>query len=440
MNIAFWTVIALIVIGMIALAIVARRRMDGGRTRTTPGPDAPAPSWSIVEILVGFRNDYLVAGNAIPVTMAVLLIDIFLKWKYPTVAWEPMMAQFTFVLFLHLCVIFIALVTVSTGRWKGRTIFILQGLILVSVLGVLQITDRFSDQALFNWIHGPDLSKLEPEQAVKEFPKVVASNAQAKRVFDLVMTSELYKQDSATAKALIIHAGRESNYKQFEPDGTTPLIGYYPFKPGETKKPNGAIGLYQFKPEFWAAKAKTATEKTGKDHRLESLDGQINMAIWVFLNEKNPESYWQGFDDSRRIVARMEREPGGFEKLFSVDTKTDNVHNDTQQPGNQSAPPATPPLVNNEPVKNCDPMAPMTLSLTDNTSKTITAGPKASLASTTDLQFSIQDMSTGVLHRTNMGKASYYAIPQGITEFRIIITGKGDDDAESGMFIVKPCN
>ncbi len=159
-------------------------------------------------------------------------------------------------------------------------------------------------------------------------------------------------------------------------------------------------------------------------------NGNLNLALALCLRAKSQgkpcSEPWKG--TAPKTMALMQREGLSFGAEASA--MAGGVPTQVSYPVN--TPYSTPEL------QSCKPMQPITLKV-GSMSDTIKVGKRASIANSSDVQWKIRTPD-GVLHDTNLGRAWFYAIPEGITEFQVVVSAFGDSGADSSMFIITPCS
>lgn len=127
--------------------------------------------------------------------------------------------------------------------------------------------------------------EVEPKAEVNNtFPEHLRGNEGALRTYRYWTSESGLPAYDAQIMFRLCGAG-ESKWRQYEPDGETPLIGRL-----ENGEPNGAIGICQIKPEFYQKIA----DREG--FNLKTERGQWQMARWIYYNEPNWQSKWQTYD------------------------------------------------------------------------------------------------------------------------------------------------
>lgn len=219
------------------------------------------------------------------------------------------------------------------ARWVVRAATIL---LLITFGGIEYVVDPLVEGKMimmkwkgylprFSWYLPVDAPKgMAPNVGV--LPTSVMSNATAQRTYEIIMSSELARRNHNDALALFVACGKESGYRQFEDDGETPLIGR---NEDAEKTPNGAIGNCQIKPEFWGEKANDLTKATKTDYRLETLDGNTRMAVWIALNEPKWKEKWSTMAEAEAIVAKV-NQGQSLDDLLKITKSTGSVARGTR--------------------------------------------------------------------------------------------------------------
>jgi hypothetical protein len=163
------------------------------------------------------------------------------------------------------------------GDWKKRSAHLT---IAFGMLGVLYLW------GILPWLGEPYWEKKWDEaKSVSlsdvvvqnyDFPLTLANNPEARATYDFWMKESGLSAHDGYLMFLI--CGHESGYRQYEADGLTPLKGKV--DPDDT-------GICQVNKRMAHHEDKSIelTESTGKDHRLETLQGNLNMSLWIFQNE-----------------------------------------------------------------------------------------------------------------------------------------------------------
>ncbi len=134
-------------------------------------------------------------------------------------------------------------------------------------------------------------SKASTEDARHYLNNITDSNKAVAIAAERKFRAELREEDVDLAMQVIF---LESSDQQFEDDGETVLRNH-------NSDGIDDVGVWQIhETKAHLAKAKELTEKTGKDYSLYTLEGNLNMGVWIWQNE-GPES-WVTLAEAREIL------------------------------------------------------------------------------------------------------------------------------------------